>query len=315
MVRNWIYFAGGVMVSAGLLISIAGTDGKKDVVLNHPAGVFEVPKLSENLNFAGEIVPVAEKEVFERLDREVLVNTYWHSNTILMLKRANKFFPVIEPILRKNGVPDDFKYLCMIESGLANVVSPSDAAGFWQFLPTTGKKYGLEVNTEVDERYNLVKATEAACKYLNDNKVRLGSWTLAAAAYNMGENGVERQLKGQGVSSYYDLHLNPETARYLFRILAAKEIHTRQAEYGFVLQEASLYAPIKTREIVLDSAVANWPEFALEQGTNYKYLKILNPWIRERSMKNKLRKIYYVSVPADSKEKQAAPELEPGADE
>ena len=283
--------------------------------MNHPNGNLVIPKLPSDLNFASEKVPSKDPEVLERLDRELLVNTFWHSNTILMLKRANKYFPVIEPILEKNGVPDDFKFLCMIESGLDNVVSPSNAAGFWQFLSSTGKRYGLEVGDEIDERYHLAKATEAACKYLKDNKDRLGSWTLAAAAYNMGENGVERQLKGQGVESYYDLYLNKETSRYMFRILAAKEIFTRQAEYGFIIQDEALYSPLPTRSVEIDSSVKSWPEFALEQGTNYKYLKNLNPWIRSRSLNNRSKKVYTVLLPKNSKPGKVNKPLEDGGND
>ncbi|HCS19566.1 MAG TPA: murein transglycosylase [Bacteroidetes bacterium] len=310
--KNVAYFAGGALVSSLIFISIAGKQEQHSVVVNHPNGSIAVPKIPSNINFAGEAAHLDEVDVKERLDRELLVNTFWHSNTIIMLKRANKYFPVIEPILEKNGVPDDMKFLCMIESGLSNAISPSNAAGFWQFLASTGKRYGLEVNNEIDERFHLVKATEAACAYLKDNKARLGSWTLAAAAYNMGENGVESQLKKQGVSSYYDLHLNDETARYLFRILAAKEIYTRQADYGFLIEEEALYNPVQTRVVTVDSTVSNWPEFALAQGTNYKHLKLLNPWIRQRSMLNKSKKEYTVLLPKSSKAIAVVPDLEEG---
>ncbi len=313
--RRLIYFIGGALVASGIFLSIAGKQEEKSVVMNHPNGNLVIPKLPSDLNFAGERVPSKDPEVLERLDRELLVNTFWHSNTILMLKRANKYFPVIEPILEKNGVPDDFKFLCMIESGLDNVVSPSNAAGFWQFLSSTGKRYGLEVGDEIDERYHLAKATEAACKYLKDNKDRLGSWTLAAAAYNMGENGVERQLKGQGVESYYDLYLNKETSRYMFRILAAKEIFTRQAEYGFIIQDEALYSPLPTRSVEIDSSIKSWPEFALEQGTNYKYLKNLNPWIRSRSLNNRSKKVYTVLLPKSSKPGKVNKPLEDGGND
>lgn len=310
--KNGLLFLSGGIMATFIFISIAGKEEKHSVIINHPNGSLVVPKIPSDLNFAGEAAKLSDTEVRERFDRELLVNTFWHSNTILMLKRANKYFPVIEPILEKNGVPDDFKFLCMIESGLTNAVSPAGAAGFWQFLATTGKRYGLEVNSEVDERYDLVKSTEAACKYLKDNKEKLGNWTLAAAAYNMGENGVLRQLKSQGVDSYYDLYLNSETSRYLFRILAAKEIYTRQKEYGFVLAEESLYSSIPTRSIEIDSTIPNWPEFALSQGTNYKYLKSLNPWIQKRELNNKAKKTYSVLLPKNSKAVKEKPVLEEG---
>lgn len=310
--KNGLLFLSGGIMATFIFISIAGKKEKHSVIINHPNGSLVVPKIPSDLNFAGEPAKLSDTEVRERFDRELLVNTFWHSNTILMLKRANKYFPIIEPILEKNGVPDDFKFLCMIESGLTNAVSPANAAGFWQFLASTGKRYGLEVNSEIDERFDLVKSTEAACQYLKDNKEKLGNWTLAAAAYNMGENGVLRQLKSQGVDSYYDLYLNSETSRYLFRILAAKEIYTRQKEYGFVLAEESLYSSIPTRSIEIDSTIPNWPEFALSQGTNYKYLKSLNPWIQKRELNNKTKKTYSVLLPKSSKPVKEKPVLEEG---
>jgi membrane-bound lytic murein transglycosylase D len=293
------------------LLLLSGTGQKQSTIGGAAGGSLHVPSIPSEIDFAGEKVPRGEYDLMERLDRELLVNTFWHSNTILMLKRTNRYFPVIEPILKKHGVPDDFKYLCMIESGLANVVSPSNAAGFWQFLESTGKKYGLEINEEIDERYHLEKATEAACRYLKDNKARLGSWTLAAAAYNMGENGVERQLKAQGVTSYYDLHLNTETSRYLFRILAAKEIFSDPVRYGFIIQQDQLYPAIGSRYISIDSAVASWPELALDQGTNYKHLKLLNPWIRKTSLKNRSRITYTVALPKNSRPGTEHPEIDP----
>ncbi|NNL83371.1 MAG: lytic transglycosylase domain-containing protein, partial [Winogradskyella sp.] len=178
----------------------------------------------DGLNFAGEMVPLTDPDVYERMDRELLVNTYWQSNGLLMFKRAEKYFPIIEPILKKNGVPDDFKYLAVIESGLTNAVSPAGAKGVWQIMPQTGRENGLEVNDNVDERYHLEKATEVACKYLLNAKENLGSWTLAAAAYNAGNAGISRRLEEQNVTNYYDLLLGEETGRYMFRIIALKEI-------------------------------------------------------------------------------------------
>lgn len=285
----------GVLV---IVLLISGYPaGQKNALNNF---VLTVPDVPQNLSFAGEVMPTKDFDVLERLDKELLVNTYWHSNTLLMLKRANKFLPVIEPILKKNGVPDDFKYLCMIESGLTNVVSPSNAAGFWQFLETTGKQYGLEINEEVDERYHLEKATEAACRYLKDSYARFGNWTLAAAAYNMGTSGVVNQLQSQGVKSYYDLYLNTETSRYVFRILAIKEIYQNQSKYQFNLFPEQYYPPAQTRTVTVDSTVNNWAEFALQNGTNYKFLKLHNPWLRKPFLKNKSRRSYEVRLPLGS---------------
>lgn len=254
-------------------------------------------ELPQNADFAGEKVPLQQADIRERFDRELLVNTYWQSNGFLLIKRANKYFPVIEKILRKNGVPDDFKYLALIESGLQNVVSPAGAAGFWQFMKTTGKEYGLEIEPTVDERYHLEKATEAACKYLKNAKQEMGSWTLAVAAYNAGKTGIRSRLQEQKVNNYYDLYLREETSRYVFRILALKEIMKDPKRYGFNFSEAELYHPEPFREISVDSTIADLPSFALSQGTNYKLLRLHNPWIRDVRLENKKRKKYTLKIP------------------
>jgi len=216
----------------------------------------------DDLNFAGEKVPLKNPDIFERMDRELLVNTYWQSNGLLMFKRAQKYFPVIEPILKKYGVPDDFKYLAVAESGLTNTVSPAGARGIWQILKGTGQENGLEVNDNVDERYNLEKATEAACKYILKSKEDLGSWTLAAAAYNGGENGITKRLEEQQVKNYYDLLLGEETGRYVFRIIAIKEILNHPQKYGFNFNKDDLYANIPTYSVTVDTAVTDFASFA-----------------------------------------------------
>lgn len=253
--------------------------------------------IPEGLAFCSEKVPVYDQDVHERLDRELLVNTYWQSNSMLYHKRASKWFPVIEPILKENGVPEDFKYLALVESGLTNVVSPAGAAGYWQLLKTTGKEYGLEVNEEVDERYDVRKSTVAACKYLKEAYDKYESWTLAAASYNMGMNGVEKQLKRQNVKSYYDLLLNDETSRYVFRILAAKEIIEHPTKYGFHYRLKDLYLPQETYTVQLDTAVKDFTEFAADHKVNYKILKIFNPWLRQSYLTNKSRKKYDILLP------------------
>jgi len=303
-IKSFTFFALIAILALSIFFLSSGVGDKKNLVGQKPTENWYIPQLPANMNFAGEAVPQSDLESMERLDREMLVNTFWHSNTILMLKRANRHFPLIERILKEEGVPDDFKYLCMIESGLDNVVSPANAAGFWQFLKSTGKEYDLEVDGDVDERYHLEKATHAACRYLKNSKERLGSWTLAAAAYNMGEAGVKRQLDAQDVKSYYSLYLNPETARYVFRILAAKEIHSNPAEYGFELTPDAKYQAVKTRSVSVSNSISNWPEWAVKQGTNYKYLKWLNPWIRSRSLRNSNGKTYEVLLPINSKPKK-----------
>ena len=254
-------------------------------------------QMPENLSFAGERMPLEDPDVLERMDRELLVNTYWQSNGLLMFKRASKYFPVIEPILAKYGVPDDFKYLAVIESGLTNAVSPAGARGFWQIMKTTGKENGLEVNDNVDERYHLEKATEVACQYLLKAKRDLGSWTLAAAAYNAGNAGVSRRLDEQNVTDYYDLLLGEETGRYIFRIVALKEILSHPDKYGFNFREKDLYANIPTFKVEVDTSVTDFTKFAQKFGINYKILKIHNPWLREPHLKNISGKQYTIEIP------------------
>lgn len=251
----------------------------------------------DDLNFAGEPMPLEDPEVYERMDRELLVNTYWQSNGLLMFKRAAKYFPVIEPILKKHGIPDDFKYLSVIESGLTNAVSPAGARGFWQIMRETAREKGLEVNDNVDERYNLAMATEVACDYLKKSKERFGSWTLAAAAYNAGNAGISRQLERQGVSDYYDLLLGEETGRYIFRIVALKEILNNPKTYGFNFNQSDLYKPIPAYQVEVDTAVADFSQFAKQFGITYKILKTHNPWLRETNLNNGSRKKYLIEIP------------------
>lgn len=256
-------------------------------------------KIPTSIHFSGEEVPIDQPDIRERLDKEMLVNTYWQSNMMLLIKRANKYFPTIEKILEEEGVPDDFKYLAVIESALENVRSPKGAKGFWQLMPGTAKEYGLEVNDNVDERYHLEKSTRIACVYLKKAKERLGSWTLAAASYNRGMYGTDRLLDKQLAESYYDLLLNSETSRYVFRIIAVKEIMSNPQQYGFIFEESDLYSPIPERKIGLDTAITNLAQFAKEQNINYKVLKIHNPWLIENHLNNKSRKYYEIAIPEE----------------
>ncbi len=258
--------------------------------------VYAIP-LPKHINFAGESVPLKNPDIRKRLDRELLVNTYWQSNGLLLIKRAHEYFPIIEPILAKNGIPDDFKYLAVAESGLQQVVSPAGATGFWQFMKGTARQYGLEVNDNVDERYNLEKETEAACQYFKKAKERFGSWTLAAAAYNAGINGIERQQERQEVTNYYDLLLGAETSRYVFRILALKEILSHPHEYGFNYKKRDLYNMVPTYVVTVDSSVSDFAKFAKHFGINYKILKIHNPWLRDTFLDNDSNKNYYIKIP------------------
>lgn len=255
--------------------------------------------LPGQMEFSGETVPLYVADVKERLDREMIINMNLHSTTTLILKRANRTFPVIEPILKKYGVPDDFKYLAVIESGLVNVVSPAGARGVWQFMPETAKEKGMEVNDIVDERYHVEKSTEAACKYLLDAKNKFGNWTLAAAAYNGGMAGVSRQMTLQQEANYYDLLLTEETSRYVFRILALKEIMKNPTKYGFEIATDQLYYPIETKKIEIDSSITDLAVFAKNQGVNYKILKIHNPWLRDRKLDNKGKKRYVIEIPTE----------------
>ncbi len=252
--------------------------------------------IPQKLSFAGESVPLDEPDVKERMDRELLVNSYWHSSTIQLFKLAHKFFPVIEPILKKNGVPDDIKYVALIESGLRNLVSPQDATGIWQFLDETGENFGLEINSEVDERYHLEKSTEAACKYFLEAYGRFESWTLAAASYNMGMQGLENTMERQKANNYYDLFLRDETSRYIFRIIAVKEIFENAQTYGYLIDESEKYNFVPYKVVTVDTAISDLASFAIDQGINYKNLKLLNEWLRSSSLTNKSGKSYEIKI-------------------
>ncbi|WP_223277499.1 lytic transglycosylase domain-containing protein [Phaeocystidibacter luteus] len=293
-----------IILGALFLTLTAGTPHNGDGGTNHSTGFTEdyrihALSIPTDLTLGGESIPLNDPEVYERLDRELLVNTYWQSNTLLMIKRAHRWVPKFEAIFEAEGVPSDLVYLGLIESGYQNVVSPAGAAGYWQFLESTGKEYGLIIDNEVDERYHPEKAALAAAKYLKDAKEEFGSWTLAAASYNMGKAGVSRQLERQGVDDYYDLLLNSETARYVFRIVAVKEIVSNPAKYGFLLDEEDYYPQIQTTTVEIDSAIASFPEFATDLGINYKTLKYHNPWLREAYLKNKNKRTYLIEVPVD----------------
>ncbi len=253
--------------------------------------------MPSNLNFAGESVPIEKNDIKERMDRELLVNTYWQSNGLLLIKRANKYFPIIEPILKQYGIPDDFKYLSVIESGLTQAVSSARAVGFWQILKNTAKELDLEVNNNVDERYHIEKSTHAACKYLLKSKEKFGSWTLAAAAYNAGNTGIQNRLNKQKVNSYYDLLLGEETGRYVFRIIAIKHILKNPKAHGFNFKKKHLYTLNPTYKVSVDTVVTNFTNFAKQFGITYKDLKLHNPWLRESKLNNASRKKYIIKIP------------------
>lgn len=255
---------------------------------------FDVP---DQITFAGEEVPLGYFDVFEALDRELLSNTFFHSQTIRMIKMANRYFPQIEPILKAEGIPDDFKYLAIAESNLTNAVSPAGAVGFWQLLKGTGHDYGLEINSEVDERYHLEKSTVVACKYIQESYEKYSNWTMAAASYNAGRRGMDREVDRQREEDYYDLLLNEETGRYIFRILAFKLILEDPAAYGFHLSNQDLYQQVPFDVVNIDGPVTDFVEFAKQHNTNYKLLKFLNPWLRDNNLTNSQRKTYEIRVP------------------
>jgi membrane-bound lytic murein transglycosylase D len=301
MKKNKIIFAAAILVLLFASIRLFSFYTVDDTIeeKKHPYTVFALD-IPENLTFAEEPVPIDNFDVRERLDRELLVNTYWQSQTILFIKRANRWFPTIEKILKKNGVPDDFKYLAIIESGLMNVVSPAGASGFWQILKNTGKEYGLEITNDIDERYHVEKSTEVACKYLKQAYNKFGSWSLAAASYNMGITGLEKQIQKQRVKSYYDLHLNEETARYLYRIIVAKEIISNPEKYGFKVKSKDKYQPIPTREVEVATNIDNLVDFSFQHGVNLKILRVFNPWIRNSSLLITPGKKYIIKIPKDT---------------
>jgi len=288
---------------AYLLISAYSTQPEQKeekvehIMNNNSKSVVYSLTLPEKMNFAGENVPLEDPEIRERLDRELLVNNYWQSNALLMIKRAHKYFPIIEPILKKNGVPDDFKYLALAESGFMQVVSPAGATGFWQIMEATGKEYGLEINSNIDERYHIEKATEVASQYFLNSKKRFGNWTLSAAAYNAGNTGVNRQLERQEATDYYDLLLVEETSRYVFRILALKEIIGNYKDYGFIIEEKDMYKLAPVTNVEIDTSVSNLASLARGYGISYKTLKRYNPWLRDKNLENYSGRLYEIQIP------------------
>jgi membrane-bound lytic murein transglycosylase D len=282
----------GVILLSGILIFSISGENKAKVMREGTPMYFPA-----EVDFAGESAPLQINDVRERLDRELLINANLDATTVLIIRRANRVFPIIEPILQQYEVPNDFKYLAVIESALVNATSSSGAKGVWQFMPDTAREKGMEVNEYVDERYHLEKSTEAACKYLLDAKEKFGSWTMAAASYNSGMTGLSKKVEEQKVSDYYDLGLTEETSRYVFRILALKEIMKQPALYGFSIYPTELYPQIPTKNIEVDSSINNLTSFAQSQGINYKVLKIHNPWLREKKLLNPNKKKYEIKIP------------------
>jgi len=256
------------------------------------------PVIPESVTFAGKKISLDDIDMWERLDRELSAMSYTHGNTLLALKRANRFFPVIAPILKEQGIPADMIYLAAIESTLnPRALSPAKAAGMWQFMPTTGKEYGLEVGTEVDERYDVEKSTRAACRYLKDAYAKYGNWESVAASYNGGMARVTKELEAQQADSAYDLWLAEETMRYMFRLLAMKMIMESPAQYGFTLSASQLYQPLEYTSVKVNGPVDDWAQWAIDHGIDYMTLREHNPWIRAKSLTNKNGKTYTVRIP------------------
>ncbi len=300
-----LYVFAGIGISTFLLFILSFQFEKNKLLDNDPETYPQnyqiiTPDFPERLSIFGESIPMEDIEIRERIEREFIVNTYWHSATLLLIKRANRWFPIIEPVLERNNIPNDFKYVSMIESNLENSISPKGATGFWQFMEDTAPKYGLEISGEVDERYHIEKSTEAACKYILEAKEKFGTWTLAAASYNMGQNGVAEQLERQKTDSYYGLLLNDETARYIARIISMKIISNNYEKYGFNISPDQLYPPIETYDFVINDKVEHFADFAHEHGIDYRTLKFFNPWLRENYLTNSSKKEYIIKLPVDN---------------
>lgn len=298
---HYYTLAMAAFLTIAIFASYSGKLGEKAETARENDSIPQVIKavdLNKPFEFAGEKLPMDNFDVAERLDRELLVNTYWHSTTVLNIKNAHKYFPTIERILRENGIPEDFKYLAVAESSLRNEVSPAGARGIWQFMNGTAEQYGLETNREVDERYHLEKSTQAACELLKDYYRRLNSWTLAAAAYNAGLSRITREMEEQRAETYYDLNLGSETSRYVFRLVAIKEILSRPQDFGFYLDTDERYPPLEDyKSIEVNTPIENLGDFAREHGTSYRMLKVYNPWLMDSKLPNRSGKTYEIRVP------------------
>lgn len=297
-----IFFAG--ITVPGIIFGFGnGNIGKNKFTATADYSVSKAYELPDSVSFAGEKMPLENFDTRESLEREIITTAYRHSSTILIIKRAARYFPLIEKILKEYNVPDDFKYIAVAESDLSNMVSPVGATGFWQIMPETGKEEGMEINNEVDERYDIGRSTKFACEYFLRSYEKYGNWTLAAASYNGGRNGIDDQIEIQKEKNYYDLLLNEETARYIFRVVAYKLIISDAAAYGFELGKEDLYPELKYFEVKVDTAVTDWSMFSKKFGTNYKMIKFLNPWLRKPFLTNKSNKTYLIKIPVQGSRK------------
>jgi len=299
-----LFFGAGFLVMMGLFLlsstretSLNGKINNLEQELYTLSQTSSIP-IPDQVDFCGEKIDLNRLDLRERFDREINTFAYLHSTTMLYLKRANRFFPIIEPILKKNGIPDDFKYLCLIESNLdIRALSPANAAGFWQFMESTGKDYGLEINSEVDERYNIEKATDAACQYLKNAYSKYGSWVNVAVSYNSGMAKLSAALNTQQVNSALDLLLVSESSRYLFRIIAIKQLFENPYLYGFVLKKEDLYPSVPVQGITITETIDNLAVFSQQYGLNYMLLKEYNPWLRDNKLTVRPGKTYIIAIP------------------
>lgn len=296
--RNTLLLLAGALAGVFMLILLASKTGATGEGFSPSHQPIPVVDTRKEYAFAGEALPVDNFDVAERLERELLVNAFYHSSTILAIKMSNRYFPAIEQILKEEDVPEDFKYLAVAESGLRQATSSADARGVWQFLKETAREYGLEVNDEVDERYHLENSTRAACAHFKALKKRFGSWTLAAAAYNMGGASLAKVMAEQRADNFFQLNINEETSRYIFRVVAMKEIILDAESYGFSIPKDQLYQPLDHYKVVeVNGSVENWGDFAKTHQTDYRMLKIYNPWLRDFKLTNKEKKTYEVRIP------------------
>jgi membrane-bound lytic murein transglycosylase D len=302
-IKPILYFAAGALLAGGIITGLAFRESdkneatvevKEDGRLQYKWYVPEIPK---TMTFAGEKVPLERWDIREQLDREVMYNYYAQYSTLYILRLSSRYFPLIEQRLRANGVPDDFKYLCVAESALRNQTSSAGAVGFWQFMRDTGPRYGLEISDEVDERYHMAKATDAACRYLKEAYGKFGSWTAAAASYNCGMGGYNKFSSFQQTGDYYNLLLPEETMRYVFRIIAFKHLLSQANSVGFIVQGMDAYKPYKTKMVTVDSTIPDLAQYAIDNGTTYRMLKMLNPWLRDKKLTVKPGKTYEVELP------------------
>ncbi len=300
-VTKTLVLASSLMLIIAIVLGFKSFGRSSENQTHHIDSLYSIKPfiLPDTVMFAGERMPLENFDTRESLEREILTSAYRHSSTIMIIKRANRYLPVIEKILKENNIPDDFKYLVAAESEYSNMISPAGATGFWQIMPETGKEEGMEINTVVDERYQLERSTLFACDYFLKSYAKYGNWTLTAASYNGGRAGIDEQIEIQNQKNYYDLLLTEETARYIFRAVAYKLVITDPVSYGFNITKEDLYPEVKYFEVKVDTAIKSFSDFATGYGTNYKMLKLLNPWLRKPYLTPKPGKTYLIKIPKE----------------